>query len=86
MTWNAGAATPSDLRHKASESSFFHEVIQSEGMPDLLVFGFQELVDLEDKTLTASMHIPSQLEALFNLLQNHYSKPIKGRIMPHRST
>ena len=53
-TWNAGATTPSSLRHEDKDNNFFREVIQPKDPPDILVFGFQELVDLEDKRLTAS--------------------------------
>ncbi|KAF7547033.1 hypothetical protein G7Z17_g8014 [Cylindrodendrum hubeiense] len=53
MTWNAGASTPSSLRYSGADSSFFQELVQSADSPDILVFGFQELVDLEDKKLTA---------------------------------
>ncbi|KAK7747161.1 hypothetical protein SLS62_009103 [Diatrype stigma] len=53
MTWNAGASTPSSLRYSASDSGFIQNLIQSNGTPDILIFGFQELVDLEDKTATA---------------------------------
>ena len=54
VTWNVGAATPADVRYAENGSDFFNEVLQTHEPSDLLVFGFQELVDLEDKTLTAS--------------------------------
>ncbi|KAI0021879.1 Endonuclease/exonuclease/phosphatase [Xylariomycetidae sp. FL0641] len=53
LTWNAGASTPSSLRHSESDATFIQNLLQSSGSPDILVFGFQELVDLEDKTATA---------------------------------
>jgi hypothetical protein len=53
-TWNAGASTPGSLRRDQDNDKFFLDVIQSHKPPDILVFGFQELVDLEDKKLTAS--------------------------------
>ncbi|KAI0515417.1 Endonuclease/exonuclease/phosphatase [Xylaria bambusicola] len=53
MTWNAGASTPSSLRYKESDAAFIQNLLQSSDSPDILVFGFQELVDLEDKTATA---------------------------------
>ena len=53
MTWNAGASTPSTLRHDDTGVNVFREIIQTRSPPDILVFGFQELVDLEDKKLTA---------------------------------
>ncbi|KAK5627335.1 hypothetical protein RRF57_003050 [Xylaria bambusicola] len=53
MTWNAGASTPSSLRYNESDATFIRNLLQSSDSPDILVFGFQELVDLEDKTATA---------------------------------
>ena len=53
MTWNAGASTPYDLRHDKRKLDIFRNIIQTKSPPDILVFGFQELVDLEDKKLTA---------------------------------
>ena len=63
-TWNAGASRPSDLnRGSPPEQNFLENVIRSMQSPDIIVFGFQELVDLEDKTLTASI---SSLEVFTN--------------------
>ncbi|KAI1079315.1 DNase I-like protein [Whalleya microplaca] len=53
MTWNAGASTPSSLRYSKSDADFVQNLLQSSDSPDILIFGFQELVDLEDKTATA---------------------------------
>ncbi|THC89260.1 hypothetical protein EYZ11_011293 [Aspergillus tanneri] len=49
VTWNAGASTPGTVR----SSTFIHEAIHPENPPEILVFGFQELVDLENKKITA---------------------------------
>ena len=54
VTWNAGASTPTNLQHDEESASFLEEIFQAHEPPDILVFGFQELVDLEDKKLTAS--------------------------------
>jgi hypothetical protein len=54
VTWNAGATVPSTLR----DNEFIREAIHTEDPPDLLIFGFQELVSLEDKKITASKSIP----------------------------
>jgi Endonuclease/Exonuclease/phosphatase family len=48
ITWNVGACNPSDIR-----SDFIAEVMHAEDPPELLVFGFQEIVDLEDRAVTA---------------------------------
>ncbi|KAK2608721.1 hypothetical protein QQS21_002710 [Conoideocrella luteorostrata] len=53
FTWNAGASTPHSLRYSDGDSTFFKDLLQSSGSPEILIFGFQELVDLEDKTATA---------------------------------
>lgn len=53
MTWNAGASTPTSLRYSEQDATFVQNLIESSGSPDILVFGFQELVDLEDKKATA---------------------------------
>lgn len=55
MTWNAGASTPHSLRYSDTDSAFVQNLLQQADRPDILIFGFQELVDLEDKTATASM-------------------------------
>lgn len=54
VTWNAGASTPASFRHDENNSKIFTEMLHVETPSDLLVFGFQELVDLDDKKLTAS--------------------------------
>ena len=53
FTWNAGASTPHGLRYSGNDANFFPDLLQSSESPDILVFSFQELVDLEDKTATA---------------------------------
>lgn len=54
VTWNAGASTPASLRYDEEKNRIFTEMLHVDSPSDLLVFGFQELVDLEDKKLTAS--------------------------------
>lgn len=54
MTWNAGASTPHSLRYNPQDADFMQELLQSSESPDIIVFGFQELIDLEDKKTTAS--------------------------------
>ena len=48
ITWNVGASSPYDLR-----SDFIAEAIDPRDPVELLVFGFQEVVDLEDRAVTA---------------------------------
>lgn len=55
MTWNAGASTPYHLQHADTETKdFFPDLVRGSDAPEILIFGFQELVDLEDKKTTAS--------------------------------
>ncbi|KAL3484017.1 Endonuclease/exonuclease/phosphatase [Aspergillus germanicus] len=49
VTWNAGASTPGSIR----ASTFIQDAVHPENPPEILVFGFQELVDLENKKITA---------------------------------
>ncbi|OKP12318.1 hypothetical protein PENSUB_2054 [Penicillium subrubescens] len=49
ITWNAGASTPGSVR----TSDFIRDAVHPEDPPDIIVFGFQELVDLENKKITA---------------------------------
>ncbi|CCX05306.1 Endonuclease/exonuclease/phosphatase [Pyronema domesticum] len=52
-TWNAGASKPQDLLSRDCDKVFLESVLNSVDSPDIIVFGFQELVDLEDKKITA---------------------------------
>lgn len=56
LTWNAGAVKPGHLRNDENDSNFFREYLSSSSPPDLFIFGFQELVDLENKKVTASVY------------------------------
>lgn len=49
-TWNAGAVSPALLR-----TDFLADAVHADDPdpPEILVFGFQEVVDLEDKSVTA---------------------------------
>ena len=53
LTWNAGASKPDYLQNSIEDSNFFREYFTSPKLPDIFVFGMQELVDLEDKKVTA---------------------------------
>ena len=86
LTWNAGASTPHSLRYSESDATFIRDLLQSSGSPDIIVFGFQELVDLEDKTATASEFPPSVIASLSvarvsnRQMQNGFSNPRKRRV------
>ncbi len=60
LTWNAGATKPGYLQQNKEDNNFFREYISSREAPDIFVFGFQELVDLEDKKMTAKSFFKSK--------------------------
>lgn len=51
MTWNAGASKPGQLAYNEQDNNFFRDYIRAQESPDIFVFGFQEVVDLEDKKI-----------------------------------
>lgn len=53
-SWNIDSAKPSDLAGSEPNALFFHELLSSVDSPDIIVFGFQEVIPLTDKKLTAS--------------------------------
>ncbi|CAN6607614.1 hypothetical protein TRVA0_003S03268 [Trichomonascus vanleenenianus] len=54
ITWNAGAAKPSDLDRNKADSNFLRDTMRSHGeVPEVIVFGFQELVELDNTSVTA---------------------------------
>jgi len=60
LTWNAGASKPNYLRNDSRDNVFLRDFLTSQNPPDLFVFGFQELVDLEDKKVTAKSFFKSK--------------------------
>ncbi|KAK5119881.1 hypothetical protein LTR85_007207 [Meristemomyces frigidus] len=60
LTWNAGASKPNYLQQTKEDNNFFREYMTSGESPDIFVFGFQELVDLEDKKTTAKAFFKSK--------------------------
>lgn len=71
MTWNAGASTPFALQQRDQDVAFFRDLILSSGCPDILVFGFQELVDLEDKKAVTKSFFKSKKKD--HSMQEHMS-------------
>lgn len=60
LTWNAGACKPGHLQHSREDSNFFRDYLTAREPPDIFIFGFQELVDLEDKKVTAKSFFKSK--------------------------
>lgn len=51
-TWNIDSAKPQDLI--GENAQFLSDCVNSVDSPDIIVFGFQEVIPLTDKKLTAS--------------------------------
>ena len=85
VTWNAGASTPTHFRYEENRPQFFRDILQAGEPPDLLIFGFQELVDLEDKKLTASEYCPYCATVPSNSFQRLYSRRTGRRILRSRN-
>ncbi|THY42452.1 DNase I-like protein [Aureobasidium pullulans] len=60
LTWNAGAVKPNHLKGSERDAAFFRDYFSSNTPPDILIFGFQELVDLENKKVTAKSFFKSR--------------------------
>jgi hypothetical protein len=73
LTWNAGASKPSHFRNSPQDENFFQKFLQSTGSPDVFVFGFQELVDLEDKKVTAKSFFKKKKKKNESATQEHMS-------------
>ncbi|WVO17762.1 hypothetical protein L204_105460 [Cryptococcus depauperatus] len=52
-TWNIDSARPGDLTGSEVNRTFLNEVLLSVDSPDIIVFGFQEVIPLTDKKYTA---------------------------------
>lgn len=57
-SWNIDAQKPEALTGSAENVNFLENVLHSVDAPDIIVFGFQELIDLENRSLTASKFVP----------------------------
>ncbi|EAL20507.1 hypothetical protein CNBE4270 [Cryptococcus deneoformans B-3501A] len=52
-TWNIDSAKPTDLNGSVANAHFLEDVLRSVDSPDIIVFGFQEVIPLTDKKYTA---------------------------------
>jgi Endonuclease/Exonuclease/phosphatase family 2 len=85
-TWNAGASKPSDLSRGQTDGEFITSVVNSIEEPDIVVFGFQELIDLENKKMTAStfLRVPSNAESLLKGKSRSKALPVIQEHMSHQ--
>jgi hypothetical protein len=61
-SFNIDNAKPSDLSGTEENVTFLDQLMQSVDSPDIIVFGFQELISLTDKKLTASAYFTGRLD------------------------
>ncbi|WWC63188.1 uncharacterized protein I303_105788 [Kwoniella dejecticola CBS 10117] len=52
-SWNIDSAKPTDLSGSEANSTWLAECLNSVDSPDIIVFGFQEVIPLTDKKITA---------------------------------
>ncbi|GAA5978401.1 hypothetical protein JCM10908_004340 [Rhodotorula pacifica] len=64
VTWNVDSNRPSDLHGTVDNLEFLRNVLTSVESPDIISFGFQEMIDLEDKKLTAKSMLMGKKKAL----------------------
>lgn len=53
VSWNVDAAKPDTLIGSADNTAFLDNVLHSVDSPDIIAFGFQELIDLESRKMAA---------------------------------
>lgn len=53
ISWNCDAAKPEHLNGDAANVNLLHDMLTSVDSPDIISFGFQEVVDLESRKLAA---------------------------------
>ncbi|KAK7205801.1 hypothetical protein BZA70DRAFT_277090 [Myxozyma melibiosi] len=72
-TWNVGAAKPSDLQNTSTDSKFLKRLLATADDPEIIVFGFQELVELDNKTVTAKSIFKKKKHKDKDNIQQHMS-------------
>ncbi|GAA5987644.1 hypothetical protein JCM5350_001906 [Sporobolomyces pararoseus] len=60
VSWNIDASRPHDLVGTMENLEFLKNALHSTESPDIISFGFQEMIDLEDKKLTAKSMLLSK--------------------------
>ncbi|KAF5350846.1 hypothetical protein D9757_012841 [Collybiopsis confluens] len=53
VSWNCDSAKPESLHGHSANINFFHDVLNSVDSPDVIEFGFQEVIDLESRKMAA---------------------------------
>ncbi|KAJ7983108.1 Endonuclease/exonuclease/phosphatase [Mycena polygramma] len=53
ITWNMDSSRPESLTGEPANINFLHDALTSVDCPDIITFGFQEVVDLESRKMVA---------------------------------
>lgn len=53
VSWNCDSARPDSLTSDHASFDFLHDTLTSVDTPDIIAFGFQEVIDLESRKMTA---------------------------------
>lgn len=64
VTWNVDSNRPTDLHGSVDNLEFLRNALTSVDSPDIISFGFQEVIDLEDKRLTAKSMLIGKKKAV----------------------
>lgn len=64
VTWNVDSNRPTDLHGSVDNLEFLRNALTSVESPDIISFGFQEVIDLEDKRLTAKSMLIGKKKAV----------------------
>ncbi|CAG8554414.1 8116_t:CDS:2 [Paraglomus occultum] len=62
-SWNIDASKPPDLEKYADDAKFLRLWFTSASSPEIIVIGFQEIIDLESKKMTAKTMLMSKKKA-----------------------
>jgi hypothetical protein len=72
-TWNLSALNPNILSSDPLNTGVLNEVLTSTDAPDVIVFGFQEMIDLDNKTVTAKSFFLGRKKKTDGKLQDQVS-------------
>ena len=56
-SWNIDSSKPNELTGSPENQGFLQECLTSVESPDVIIFGWQEVIDLNNKKLTASEQV-----------------------------
>lgn len=73
-SWNAGACGPEEVVHESQSNPIVDSVFSGKSAPDMIVFGLQELVDLEDTKTTALSFFSSRRKRDHHHPHDHVSR------------